>query len=72
MAPLGAEVWENTLIELPRQCMATTLHVVFDGAEVRPVEREGRHFVRASEALAHFPVALLSSSASTINNEVIP
>ena len=62
LPPLGAEVWEETLIELPRGYSAdggAPLRNILDGEEV-PVTRgdEGPAF-RVAEALAHFPVAVL-------------
>jgi (1->4)-alpha-D-glucan 1-alpha-D-glucosylmutase len=59
--PLGEEVWENTLIELPRgfDSGGQPLRNVLDGTQVAPVIQGERPTVRAAAALAHFPVGLL-------------
>jgi (1->4)-alpha-D-glucan 1-alpha-D-glucosylmutase len=59
--PLGAEVWKNTVIELPRgyHVGAGTLLNVLDGAEIRASQHGERSAILASEALQSFPVALL-------------
>ena len=63
--PLGAEVWENTLIELPRGFVAGERKIqnILDGAQISPVKQGERASLRAATALAHFPVALLYGSA---------
>jgi (1->4)-alpha-D-glucan 1-alpha-D-glucosylmutase len=65
--PLGAEVWENTLVELPRGYTAGdsdsgAFRNLFDGAEVFPVRQGERSAIRVAAALDHFPVALLHRS----------
>jgi (1->4)-alpha-D-glucan 1-alpha-D-glucosylmutase len=60
--PLGTEVWENTLIELPRSYEVAggrPLHNILDGAQVRVGQEDERAALRAADALAHFPVAVL-------------
>jgi (1->4)-alpha-D-glucan 1-alpha-D-glucosylmutase len=57
--PLGAQVWGDTWIELPRGGEASTLRSILDGAEVRIREVAGRRGLVLGEVLAHFPVALL-------------
>ena len=64
-APLGAEIWGDCAIELPRACSSAMLRNVLDGALLQPQERDGRRFVAVARALANFPVALLSSEPST-------
>jgi (1->4)-alpha-D-glucan 1-alpha-D-glucosylmutase len=60
--PLGAGVWDNTLVELPREERSrTTLRNVLDGAQLRPTEHSAASGVLVAQALAEFPVALLSS-----------
>jgi (1->4)-alpha-D-glucan 1-alpha-D-glucosylmutase len=61
LPPLGEEVWKDTLIELPRDFNSEAMRNILDGTEVS-VSREGeRPSLRAAEALAHFPVAVLYS-----------
>jgi (1->4)-alpha-D-glucan 1-alpha-D-glucosylmutase len=57
--PLGAEVWENTEVQLPFALQAP-LRGVLDGAEVPQTGQEAPA-IRIAAALASFPVALLSS-----------
>jgi (1->4)-alpha-D-glucan 1-alpha-D-glucosylmutase len=64
-APLGAEIWGDCAIELPRACSSAMLWNVLDGAPLQPQERDGRRFVAVARALENFPVALLSSEPST-------
>ncbi len=57
--PLGAEVWDNTEVQLPSALQAP-LRGGLDGAEV-PQTGQDRPAIRAAAALASFPVALLGS-----------
>ena len=57
--PLGAEVWGDTWIELPRAGQAGMLTNDLDGVGVPVREFAGRHGILAVDALASFPVALL-------------
>ncbi|HEY6927844.1 MAG TPA: malto-oligosyltrehalose synthase [Steroidobacteraceae bacterium] len=60
--PLGVDVWGDTLIELPGDHdpqAAHQLHNLLDGTEVSVVETGERLALRAADALAHFPVAVL-------------
>ena len=69
--PLGAEVWENTLVELPRDYGgggSGALRNVLDGAEVAPVKQGERSAIRVASALDHFPVALLHRSLRSTEN----
>ena len=63
--PLGAEVWDNTLIELPRGFAAgqRPLRNILDHTEIAPVKQGERAGIRAAAAMAHFPVGLLHWSA---------
>jgi (1->4)-alpha-D-glucan 1-alpha-D-glucosylmutase len=65
LPPLGAEVWENTLVELPRgfDSNRRPLLNILEATEVAPVEHDERASLRAADALAHFPVGLLHWSA---------
>lgn len=58
--PIGADIWENTAVELPRRYDTDggALRNVLDGSETRPGRGE-KPEVLAADALAHFPVALL-------------
>jgi (1->4)-alpha-D-glucan 1-alpha-D-glucosylmutase len=61
--PLGSAVWENTLIELPRD--ERKRHVwrnVLDGAQLQPVRQGDTAGILVAQALAQFPVALLTTS----------
>jgi (1->4)-alpha-D-glucan 1-alpha-D-glucosylmutase len=60
--PLGAEVWKNTVIELPNgyDVGADGLHSVLDASAVRASQHNERSAILAAEALQNFPVALLS------------
>ncbi len=62
--PLGADVWTDTAIELPRRFGAAALHNILDGSVIAAEARAGARFVPVSAALANFPVALLAASAS--------
>jgi (1->4)-alpha-D-glucan 1-alpha-D-glucosylmutase len=69
--PLGAEVWENTLVELPRGYSAggsgsAVFRNLFDAAEVLPVRQGERSAIRVAAALDHFPVALLHRSSGQL------
>ncbi len=71
--PLGAEVWENTLVELPRDYGrdgggSGGLRNLLDGAEVAPVKQGERSAIRVASALDHFPVALLHRSLRSTEN----
>ena len=59
--PLGPEVWEDTFIELPANAGARRpLRNHLDGRLLQPAARDDALGVAAGEALARFPVALLS------------
>jgi (1->4)-alpha-D-glucan 1-alpha-D-glucosylmutase len=58
--PLGAEVWEDTAVELPFSLEAP-LRGVLDGAQVPQAGGNGPPALRAAAALQSFPVALLTN-----------
>jgi (1->4)-alpha-D-glucan 1-alpha-D-glucosylmutase len=58
--PLGAEVWEDTTVQLPSS-LDTPLRGVLDGAEVAQTGGDGPPVISAAAALQSFPVALLTS-----------
>ena len=67
--PLGADVWLDTLVELPREERSrTSLRGVLDGAAVAPVRHGELAGVPLARALAEFPVALLHGSAAGEEN----
>jgi (1->4)-alpha-D-glucan 1-alpha-D-glucosylmutase len=57
--PLGAEVWDDTCIDLTPLPEAARFNNPLTGAELAAREEEGRRYIRAREALSDFPVALL-------------
>jgi (1->4)-alpha-D-glucan 1-alpha-D-glucosylmutase len=58
--PLGREVWQDTLVELPREQRAQRpVRNVLGGAELEPVPYGEGAAIPVAEALAEFPVALL-------------
>jgi (1->4)-alpha-D-glucan 1-alpha-D-glucosylmutase len=60
--PLGSEVWGDTLIELPREQRGVrTFSGVLDGAQVEVHAHGETTGVLVAEALAAFPVALLTA-----------
>jgi (1->4)-alpha-D-glucan 1-alpha-D-glucosylmutase len=63
--PLGADVWENTTVELPRGYAVGAggaLLNILDGSEVLPVKHGERSGIPVAAALDRFPVALLHRS----------
>jgi (1->4)-alpha-D-glucan 1-alpha-D-glucosylmutase len=62
LLPLGEEVWEDTLVELPREERSRrAFRNVLDGAQLQPVRHGDTTGVQLAQALAAFPVALLSA-----------
>ena len=57
--PLGAEVWQDTVLLLPEVAPGRRLVNVFTGEQLVVAEREGRGVLSLAEVLGHFPVALL-------------
>jgi (1->4)-alpha-D-glucan 1-alpha-D-glucosylmutase len=66
IAPMGPEVWKNTVIELPNgyDVGADGLHNVLDGSTVHAGRHDDRSAILAADALESFPVALLWRSTS--------
>ena len=58
--PLGMEVWEDTLLELPRDQGRAPLFNVLTGTQVEPVVHGPGSALPLGQALAEFPVALLA------------
>jgi malto-oligosyltrehalose synthase len=64
LLPLGAAVWQDTLIELPREERSRrAFHNVLDGVEVSPIREGDTTGIRVAQALSDFPVALLAAGA---------
>jgi (1->4)-alpha-D-glucan 1-alpha-D-glucosylmutase len=59
--PLGAEVWTDTAVELPRVFANTPLTNLFDGNPLIAHDQDGRSALRVAEALSNFPVALFTT-----------
>jgi (1->4)-alpha-D-glucan 1-alpha-D-glucosylmutase len=60
--PLGAEVWQDTVVELPREERGRRVfHGVLDGALIEPVRHGNAMAVSVAQALAAFPVAMLTA-----------
>jgi (1->4)-alpha-D-glucan 1-alpha-D-glucosylmutase len=58
--PLGESVWQDTLVELPRDQARGTLHNALSGAELAPVRYGSSSALPVAQALEEFPVALLT------------
>jgi (1->4)-alpha-D-glucan 1-alpha-D-glucosylmutase len=59
--PLGEAVWDDTAIELPKEVVDSAhLRNLFDGNTVPTIATGNRITVRRADALAHFPLALLT------------
>jgi (1->4)-alpha-D-glucan 1-alpha-D-glucosylmutase len=60
--PLGEAIWQDTLIELPREERTRDVFVnVLDGSEVRPERHGGVTGLFVADALTSFPVAMLTA-----------
>lgn len=59
--PLAAELWGDTMIEIPRKAAGRRWSNLLDGSSVEAVSLGTRRAIRVSDALRHFPVALLLS-----------
>ena len=60
--PIGAEVWTDTWVVLPRDIPDGPYVNRFTGAALQPVWREGNTALLAAEILAAYPVALLDAA----------
>jgi len=58
--PLGVEVWEDTLLELPREQGRGPLRNVLTGTMLEPFAHGNGSAVALGQALAEFPVALFA------------
>jgi (1->4)-alpha-D-glucan 1-alpha-D-glucosylmutase len=67
--PLGSEVWEDTLIELPVNFSSRRpLRNILDGTQLQPVTDGNITGIPAAQALARFPVALLGGGEDAIRS----
>jgi len=63
--PLGEAVWQDTLIELPREERSQNrFHGVLDAASLTPARHGEVTGIPVARALGEFPVALLYSEAT--------
>jgi (1->4)-alpha-D-glucan 1-alpha-D-glucosylmutase len=58
-SPVGQEVWQDTILALPRQQAGTRYRNIFTGEVVGVVEQGGAWGAPLADALATFPVAVL-------------
>ena len=62
--PLGEAVWQDTLIELPREERSRrSFHNVLDGVDIAPVQQGAVTGLPVAQALENFPVALITAGA---------
>ncbi len=59
--PLGADVWQDTWVEVPRDFPAAAYIDAFTGATVTVSPEDGRRFA-VGDLLSEFPIALLESA----------
>jgi (1->4)-alpha-D-glucan 1-alpha-D-glucosylmutase len=62
--PLGASVWQDTVLMLPGIESKVRVRDLLTGEELVIGEKDGKAAVALKEVLAHFPVALLVSGAA--------
>ena len=61
LLPLGAEVWLDTRIELPRKLAASAYRNLMDGTTIPVASREGTRSLQLADLMANWPCALLTS-----------
>jgi maltooligosyltrehalose synthase len=59
--PMAAELWGDTMIEIPQKLAGGLWSNLLDGSSVEAVMLGRRRALRISDVLRHFPVALLAS-----------
>jgi (1->4)-alpha-D-glucan 1-alpha-D-glucosylmutase len=59
--PLGAAVWLDTRIELPRKLAASAYRNLLDGRTIPVASREGTQFLHVADLMANWPCTLLTS-----------
>jgi (1->4)-alpha-D-glucan 1-alpha-D-glucosylmutase len=57
------QVWDDTVVELPRRCRPRDWLSVLDGCAVVAVDQGDNRVIRVANVLGNFPVALLSQNA---------
>ena len=63
--PLGPQLWEDTLIELPREERARESFTnLLDGSQIRPARHGSGMGLSVADALQNFPVAVLSAGGA--------
>lgn len=60
--PIGADVWGETLVELPSSFGGIRYRNAFSSQTHLAESKDGRLFLKASDLLSDFPVALLTSA----------
>jgi len=63
--PLGSEVWQDTIVELPREERSRrAFRSVLDGTLIEPLRDGNAMGVSVAQALSAFPVAMLTGGAA--------
>jgi (1->4)-alpha-D-glucan 1-alpha-D-glucosylmutase len=64
--PVGAGVWEDTAIELPKEYTdSLRFRNLLDGQSLETVRTGNRIAIKVADALSHFPVGLLAGTAGS-------
>jgi (1->4)-alpha-D-glucan 1-alpha-D-glucosylmutase len=66
LAPTGDAVWRGTAVSLPKDFAGRIFRSAFTGERIAPSTEGGAVLIRAAEALATLPVALLWSDAEAV------
>jgi (1->4)-alpha-D-glucan 1-alpha-D-glucosylmutase len=61
--PVPAEVWGDTVVEIPRRFAGTQWVNLLDGTRLGAVTSQAQHDLQMADVLGHFPVALLVSAS---------
>jgi (1->4)-alpha-D-glucan 1-alpha-D-glucosylmutase len=59
---IPTEVWDDTVVELPRRCRPRDWINVLDGCGVVAVDQGDNRVIRVADVLGNFPVALLATN----------
>ena len=62
---IPVQVWEDTVVELPRRCRPRQMVNILDGCAAVPLEQDGKFTLRVADLLGNFPVALLAAKVPT-------
>jgi (1->4)-alpha-D-glucan 1-alpha-D-glucosylmutase len=60
MLPLGAQVWLDTRVELPRNLATSAYHNLMDGKSVPVSSGQGTRSLPVADLMANWPCALLT------------